>query len=262
MWDHWGKLDPSVAEYINQRESEYAKGVSTYKQEWESAKPLIEAMSPFMPLLQQHNINPGQWISNLGNAHKTLALGTPEQKLGAFIRLAGEYRIPLEQMFVRGQDGQVYFNQQYVAAQQAAPQSQQQSQTDPRQLFKEMLAEEKAYQQLETMKSDTKAYPHFEVVRETMAGLLRAGLAQDYPSAYEAAIRMPQHSDIFDAIQQQKREQEDREKAEAQRKAAEAARRANVSLKSATPASTGQAQPKGRRAQLEQAFDEHMSGRV
>src|SRR3990167_10909003 len=54
-WEHWDKLDPSVAAYINQRESEYAKGVSTYKQEWDSAKPLLDAVAPFLPTLQAHN---------------------------------------------------------------------------------------------------------------------------------------------------------------------------------------------------------------
>ena len=38
-----------LAEYSNQRESEYKKGVSTYKQEADNAKSLVEAIAPFVP---------------------------------------------------------------------------------------------------------------------------------------------------------------------------------------------------------------------
>ena len=58
-----------LAEYSNQRESEYKKGVSTYKQEADNAKSLIEAISPFVPELQKQNIHPAAWINNLGRAH-------------------------------------------------------------------------------------------------------------------------------------------------------------------------------------------------
>jgi len=39
-------------------------------------------------LLQENNIAPQQWISNLGTAHKTLALGSPQEKLQMFAQLA------------------------------------------------------------------------------------------------------------------------------------------------------------------------------
>ena len=37
MAEHWDKFDPAVAKYIKEREDQYFKGVSTYKQEWEGA---------------------------------------------------------------------------------------------------------------------------------------------------------------------------------------------------------------------------------
>ena len=260
-WDHWGKLDPSVAEYINQRESEYAKGVSTYKTEWERAKPLIDAVAPFQEELARNNINPAQQIGRYFQLHKDFAFGTPEVKLQRFLQLAQDYQVPVQNLFVQGQDGRLYFNQQLLQSAQQAPQQQAQ-QPDPRKLVKDMLAEERALEQIAAMSVDQQKFPHFEEVRETMAGLLQAGLAQDYPSAYEAALRMPAHSEIFDSMQKQQREKEEKEKAEASRKAAEAARRNNLSVKSATPATSGSVAPKGRRAQLEAAYDEHVGGRV
>jgi hypothetical protein len=56
--EHWGKLDPTLQDYIQQREADYAKGVSTYKNQWDMAQPLVHAIEPFMPLLQEHSIEP------------------------------------------------------------------------------------------------------------------------------------------------------------------------------------------------------------
>lgn len=271
-WGVWDKLNKGevltpqeihlMAEEAIRRDSDFSRGVSTYKQEWETAKPLIDAMAPFMPLLQQHKIEPSQWIGNLGRAHQTLALGSPEQKLAAFIRLAGEYRVPVEQMFARGQDGQWYFNQQTL--QQAAQQQPQQQPQDVRQVVQETLAKERADQKVAEMSADTKTYPHFEEVRQTMAGLLQAGLSDGPEDAYKAALQHPKHFHLYEAQQQQQRETEQREKAEAARRATEAARRKAISPRSATPTSvaTGAAGTKGLRSTLEEAFDSTVQGRV
>lgn len=267
--DHWDSFDkialenPQLAAYINQRESEYAKGVSTYKQEWEGAKPLIDAMAPFMPLLQQHQIEPSQWIGNLGRAHQTLALGTPEQKLATFIRLAGEYRVPVEQMFAQGQDGKWYFNQNTLQ-QAAAQQQQSQQQPDMRKTVQEILAEERATQEIAAMSADKEKYPHFDEVRVTMAGLLQAGLADGPDGAYKAALQHPKHFHLYEAQQQQQRETAERERAEKSRREAEVARRKAVSPRTATPTSvaSGGEGKKSLRDTISSAFDERVSGRV
>ena len=263
MWEHWDKLPPDVAKYINQRESEFARGVSTYRQEYESARPIVEAMHPFMPLLQQNNIEPGRWISNLGNAHKMLATGNPQEKLGMFVKLAQDYQIPLEQMFLRGQDGQVYLNQNLPM-----PQAPQQQAPDVERMIESKLIEKEAQQaarQFTEAKdaSGNPLHPHFETVRETMSQLLAAGIAQDLESAYNAALRLPQHSQLFEQIQQQKTAQDEAEKQRKLVEQAGLARRNAVSVKSATPAAKGNAgTAKGIRGALEDAFDAHMPGRV
>lgn len=265
--DHWEDFDklaqsnPALAAYINQREGEYAKGVSTYKQEWETAKPLIDAMAPFMPLLQQHKIEPAQWIGNLGKAHQILAMGTPEQKKAAFIKLAGDYQVQLGDLFVQGQDGRIYFNNQFQ--QTAAQQQQPTPPVDVRAQVSELLAEERANQEVAAMEANTEKYPHLGEVRMTMAGLLRAGVVQTPDEAYQTALRTPQHFQLYEAQQQQQRQAEEKEKAEAARRAAEAARRKVASPKSGTP--TG-ALPggdnKGLRSAIESAFDSKVGGRV
>ena len=44
--ESWGKLDPTLQDYIAQRESDFAKGVSTYKSQWDQACLLYTSPSP------------------------------------------------------------------------------------------------------------------------------------------------------------------------------------------------------------------------
>ena len=234
FWQDFDKIaaeNPKLAQYLNERESQFASGVSTYKQEWEQAKPLIDAVAPFQPLLQQHGIDPAQWVSNLGNAHRSLAMGSPQEKLAMFQRLIGDYGIPA-QLAIQGQDG----NWQLLGQQQ--PQ-QQQPAFDPSmvtRLVEQKLMETSTQQALEAFTQEApQKYPHFEVVKQTMAGLLQAGLANDLPSAYEAALRHPRHADLFEQMQQQQREQQEAAAREASRAKVTRARSQAVSTPSATP---------------------------
>lgn len=264
MWAEFDKLPPGVKAYVSQREAEFARGVSTYRQEVENARPVMDAMAPFMPLLQQHKIDPSTWIGNLGNAHRMLAMGSAQEKLGIFAKLAREYQIPLEGMFVRGQDGQVYLNsqlEQNVPAPQAAPPNydaiieQKFMQREVQQTTKQFMEAKDA--------AGNPAHPHFDTVRETMSQLLAAGIAQDLDSAYDAALRLPQHSHLYEQQQQQRAAQDEAKKAKELAERAGVARRNAVSVKSGTPAGTGAVgAPKGIRGSLESAWDQHMPGRV
>lgn len=176
--EHWTKLDPTLQDYIAQRESDYARGVSQYKQNFEAVQPVYEALQPFMPLLQEHNIQPNQWIANLGNAHKTLALGSTEEKLQAFARLATEYGVPLNAL-----TGQGYDPQQSLLMQEL---NQVKSQINEFKTLREQQEQMTLQQEIENFQKDA---PYFEDVRETMAQLLQSGLASDLKSAYEKAIR-------------------------------------------------------------------------
>lgn len=262
-WDHWGKLDPSVAEYINQRESEYAKGVSTYKNEWDQVRPIAEAMAQFQPLLQQYNIKPETWITNLGNAHKSLALGTPEQKASTFLKLIQDYQVPIESLFVQGNDGKLYLNPQVQPfQQQPAPQP------DVKELVRQSLLEERTAQEISAFATATDdkgqlKHPHLEAVRPTMTGLLQAELATDLDDAYKQALAHPRHSDIAAQVQAQAQKAELERKAKEQAATVARARSQAVSPKGSTPAVTGGEKPKGVRAAIESAYDSVIgSGRV
>jgi hypothetical protein len=175
------------AEYANQREAEYKRGVSAYKNEADNARQLTDAIGPFIPELQKHGISPSAWINNLGRAHYTLANGTQEQKLNAFNRLAQDYGIQLNQ------DALQMPEQAYVDPyQQQLMQQLQATQQQVAQLSQIREQEENARlsNEINRVSSNKERFPHFDMVREDMAQLLERGLAQDLESAYAKAVRM------------------------------------------------------------------------
>mgnify|MGYP003342865145 CR=1 FL=1 len=215
-----------LAEYSNQRESEYKKGVSTYKQEADNAKSLVEAIAPFVPELQKQNIHPAAWINNLGRAHMVLSSAPYEQKVQLFHRLAQDYGIQLGESVAPTQ--QYQDPQSYALSQQLAA-----LQNEVQQVrgWKEQQELSRLNAEIERVRSNVEKFPHFEVVREDMAQLLERGLAQDLESAYAKAVRM--NDEVFQLEQERLLTQAKKEASKAQQVAK--AKAAAVSLKSVTP---------------------------
>jgi hypothetical protein len=186
------------AEYANQRESEYKKGVSAYKAEADNARQLTEAIGQFTPELQKHGIHPVAWINNLGRAHYTLANGTYEQKLNAFNRLAQDYGIQLNQDALQMPE-QAYvdpYQQQLMQQLQATQQQVQQLSA-----IREQEENARLSNEISRVSSDKERYPYFELVREDMAQLLERGLAQNIDIAYDKAERM--NDEVYKLKQEQ-----------------------------------------------------------
>lgn len=280
LWSIWDKLDAGETltreeqkqflQYIPERESQYQSGVSTYKAEWDRAKPLIEAMSPYQPMLQQAGIQPEQAVAALMQNHQALAYGTPQQKLETFARLSQEYGVPLNELLIQGEDGKVYINQQYFKAQQQAKQPNAVTPQDVDRIVAQRMQQvqvQAAVSQFQSAKDKDgqPLYPHFETVKQTMDGLLRSGLATDLHGAYESALALPQHRALYEAQQTAKREAEDAAKrAEAAAKA-ERARHNTISTKTSSP--TGQPKTKGNGREaivnaMSDAYDAHVGGRI
>jgi len=239
-------------QYANQRESEYKTGVSTYKGEAENARALQEAIAPFIPDLQRNGIHPAAWINNLGRAHQTLALGTDQQRLDAFVKLANDYNVPLQALLGGQQpDQQVTATMQELAALK--------QQVDKVNSWAENQKQAELMSKINEVQSDVEHFPHFEAVRETMAQLLESGLAPDLKTAYAKAVRM--QDDVWETEQERLLSAARAEAAKTQQVAK--AKAAAVSVKSSTPSgiTTGQS-AKDRRSALSSAFEEHAGGRV
>lgn len=255
-WDKFDALDPSLKQYINQRETEYKTGVSTYKAEAEQARALNEAITPFLPALQQNGIQPTEWIKNLGAAHQTLVYGSPQQKAQMFAKLAQDYGIDLNGL---GNQSQV---QQDPQAEWLTQQlNQLRSKFDSLEQQKQAQEQAELVNHIQQFQQDTERYPHFEQVREPMAGLLQAGLATDLPSAYEKALRL--HDDLWQQEQEAKAKALEAERLKASTQAAAQARSRTVSPKSVSP--SGQVSSgggKGLRDTLAEAVNQHLGARV
>lgn len=194
VWDKMQEGKPldkaefvKFAEYANQREAEYKKGVSTYKAEADNARQLTDAIGPFIPELQKHGIHPAAWINNLGRAHYTLANGTYDQKIQAFNRLAQDYGIQLNSDSLQMPE-QAYvdpYQQQLMQQLQATQQQVQQLSA-----IREQEENARLTQEISRVSSDRERFPHFEMVREDMAQLLERGLAPNLETAYAKAVRM------------------------------------------------------------------------
>lgn len=242
-----------LAEYSNQRESEYKKGVSTYKQEADNAKTLVEAIAPFIPDLQKQNIHPAAWINNLGRAHMILTSAPYNQKVELFHRLAKDYGIQLGESVApvqQYQDPQSYaLNQQLMALQNEVQQVRG---------WKEQEEQARLMGEIERVRSNAEKFPHFEVVREDMAQLLERGLAQDLETAYAKAVRM--NDEVFKLEQERLLAQAKKEASKAQQVAK--AKAAAVSPKSVTPSGVvNKVDSKDRRSLIAAQLGE-MGGRV
>lgn len=263
MWDAYEQLPPEVAEYIHTRESQFANGVSTYKAELDAHKPIIDAMQQFIPELQQYKVDPSRWITELGNVHRSLIFGNPQQKLQTLATVARAYGIPIEALYDQGAQ------QQFMQAGQMRPPYQppqnpaQQPLTreEAQKMWQEQYLQTSSQQEIERFSADTEKHPHYEALRETMAQILDAGLAENLDSAYDKALRM--NDDLWKQTQEQGRATEDAERQRVAQERVNKARGKAVSPASATPNGPGsEDKPKGLRSQLSEAFDAHAGGRV
>lgn len=267
MWPVWEKMAVGqpltaqearqVAEYNIQREQQFAGGVSTYKQEAERAKPLLEAIAPFQRDLDKHGIQAPQMVHRLMSAHRALALGSPQEKIQRFSQLLNEYGIPLQALY----DPAV--QQQYIqsAPQQQAQQPMQQPVQDINALVEQALNQREVKQTVESMERDTQKYPAFQYVRATMAQLLETNAATDLDEAYQQALQAPEHAFLANSLQQQQAQEAERQRVAAAQKTAQVARANTVSPRSATPAAA--AAPSGKpsvRESLKEAMGAVLGG--
>jgi hypothetical protein len=248
--EDWGKLDPRIQDYIQQREADYAKGVSTYKNQWDSAAPILESLRQFQPLLQQYGVAPQQWITQLGNAHAQLVTGSPQQKMAIFQQLANDYGVNLGSL--GGYENPAY--DQFSQITQELNQIK--NQWGSFQAQQEAMEQTQLRSEIDGFKADK---PYFEEVREVMAGLLQSGMADDLQSAYDKAIRL--NDDVFQKVQAEQAQKSEA----AQREKVAQAKAKVLSPKSTTPtASTtkGGNAASSLRESLLNAFDANSSGLI
>lgn len=255
-WDRFDAMDEETRNYILQREDEVARGISNYKAEADRSKPLWDAIAPFQADLDKHGLNAADLTTRLFGAHRTLSLASAPEKLQMFAQLAQQYGVPLQQLV--GQPT-AYDNpliqQLNQRVNELSGNLQQMTQAQ------QLAAQQEVDHTIADFASQSEKYPHFDAVREKMARLLQAGLAEDLPSAYDQAVRLDPdlYDQIIEARQAEKLEKERQEKDAA----AKAAKEKAGSLKTSSPGpTTVSGAPKTLRETLQAAVEQHRSGRV
>jgi hypothetical protein len=240
------------AEYANQRESEYKKGVSTYKAEADRARAYENAIAPYADNLQRRGIQPTQYIENLVRAEQILTNAPYEQKVQVFQKLAADYGIQLNGGQVTQLDPytQQLMNQLNMVNQEVSSIKGRFAQEENQRLMNE----------IQKYQSDTANYPHFDVVREEMAQLLELGKAQDLETAYKKAVRM---NDEVWSLEQDRLLKDAKQQAIKAQQVAKA-KAAAVSPRSTTPSGkvTEPGDKKDRRSLISEQLGEAMSRRV
>lgn len=240
------------AEYANQRESEYKKGVSTYKAEADRARSYENAIAPYSQDLQRRGIQPTQYIENLVRAEQILSNAGYDQKVQVFQKLAADYGIQLNGGQVTQLDPytQQLMNQLNQVNQEVSSIKGRFAQEENQRLMGE----------IERVRNDVEKFPHFDVVREEMAQLLELGKAQDLETAYKKAVRM--NDDVW-ALEQDRLLKDARQTTIKAQQVAKA-KAAAVSPKSTTPSGkvSNPEDKKDRRLLISEQLGEAMSRRV
>ena len=241
----FAQLPPNVQEEVLRRESDYHKGIETYKTHAHAAQVFEKVVQPFMPTIQQMGVDAPTAVQRLLQADHTLRYSDPATKTQLFTQLAREYGIDLAQAANQPQpDPQYLALQQQIAQQQREMQNWRQEQ--------QRTQETVALTEIQKFSADP-ANVHFESVRDDMAKLINSGMADSLKDAYDKAVW--QRGDIRQSLIEQQR-------AEAQKQALEQstsarAKAASVSVKGSSPSAGGVQPVKGSlRDQLTAAFAE------
>lgn len=212
----YGKLPQEfqlLQEEVERREADFHKGIESYKSKAQFADAMERVISPHMQTLQSLGVTPDVAVHHLLEADRVLRYSQPDQKLAYLQQLARSYGIDLGQQ----PEGEPSY----------------QPSTDPRvdAVINYLRQQEAMRQQQEVAQLNSELFtfakdkPHFEAVRNHMAGLLQAGVAKSLQDAYDMAIyASPEIRTQVLAQQQAEGEAKRAQEAKAQ---AEAARRAS-----------------------------------
>lgn len=219
----WGKLPPLIQQEVARREADFHKGIEQYREAAQFAQSIGQAIQPHMETMQKLGVSPQQAITELLNADAKLRYSPPDMKVQYLAQLAQAYGIDMGKVqdykpapvdaTVQALQGQVQQLQQYLQQQQMMGQQQQ---------------DEALYSDIARFAADP-SHGHFEQVREHMAALLNAGLAQSLEDAYAQAVYANPTTRAQVAQQQAQRGREEAAKAA---KAAREAASVNVRSRS------------------------------
>ena len=210
--EHWEKAPLELQQAFAQRDADYEKGITSYKQRDAEARAITEQFAPYEWILRNEGSTPAQAIGPLLQTAALLRTGTPQQKSQAVAQMIQQFQIPLDQVAA-------YFGgeappQQDSHYNQLAQQVQQLTQHITQSQYEaQKQNENRALSVIQQFASDP-ANTHFEAVQDRMLSLLQAPQVlgdishmserEKLQVAYETAVRLdPQLAQSLFAQQQQ-----------------------------------------------------------
>jgi hypothetical protein len=225
--------DPAIREEVARREADFHRGIDQYKEAATFGHAMNKAIEPFMQTINSFGISPDQAVTELMQADHRLRNGSDQERTAFLVKLAGDYGIDVK--------GLASYEAPYVDPSVAALQqqvSQFQQYFDNQQQSSARSQQDSLNSEIQAFSSDPK-HSHFDSVKDHMAALLQAGLAQDLPSAYEQAVYAnPAVRGLVLAEQQAQQRAELAKKATAAKVAASVNHRQRTPLPSAAPVGT------------------------
>ena len=182
----FAKLPPVVQQEVLKREEDMFRGLEQYREAAGFGQTIHKTLQPYLPILQQYRIDPVQQIAGLMQSHHTLALGTPDQKVGLMLRLVKDYGVDLGMLTQMADPNNAPYTDPAV-----------QSLTQTVQTLQSELARQNAQRATETrakLSSQIDAFAkdgknvYFAEVANDMANLIERGVCSTLEEAYEKAV--------------------------------------------------------------------------
>jgi len=229
-WSAWkkdaqpllNKADPVLQDYISAREEQFHSGLNKYKDDANYAKTIKRSLAPHKEYLQSINVSEEVAIPTLIAAEKSLRMGSPEQKVQSFLKLAHDYGVDVEGL------SQATFNPQLHEMEKELNATKQQ-------VFNHEYSQQEQVEEQAALSIDefAQSHEHFESVRQSMGDLMNLAAQKDeeltLEQAYEKAIRLD--DSIFEKVNAQQQEQSRKKNLLKSTQAARVAKGAAVQVK-------------------------------
>lgn len=227
--EKWATLDPVIKAEINKREQDMFNGLEMYKEDASWGKGIKGLLAPYIPIMQQHKIDPMQQVGRLMNAHYTLATGSPEERGQLLGQLLVDYKIDPQHVPLPGAEPP-YVDPEVKALRERTQALESAEQQRIAASVEASKAEQNA--KIERFFADPKNV-YVGQVGHDMARLIETGVAKDLEDAYTQAIWLNPVTRVAEVNRQAAEaagaaRKADAEKAEAARKASSANVRAKA----------------------------------
>lgn len=254
QWDKMVDTDPQMAQYLLEREQQFASGVSTYKAEADRARDIQSLIEPHAPRFQHYGVDSKEYLGRLLKMDEILATGSPQQKMALLQGIAQSVGL----LDAQGQAQEFDQGQQsYVPPELLNTVYGLQSKLQAIEQANERAEQTRINAEIESF---AETAPFFDELTEEMARLLEAGLATNLQDAHKKALRW--NDELFSKYQAEQQQGEEAAKRKAAQETAARARSAAVSPRSSTPTGAVAASTQGSdiRSILENATNSALAG--